>query len=109
MADSIITTGDSIRLPVTLRRNGQTFPISSSAEIKAAFADARFSVLISPVVSVANVPGSDWENSLIIVALDPPESDSIQAGKAGLEVEVLDGGIKTTWQIPGIVIKKGLI
>lgn len=105
---STIITGDGASLPTTLRINGATFTIQSSAIVKAAIIDNSHSVVLAGPVSVLEATtGSDWANSKIVPVFSENQTASLPVGSALVEIQVDDGG-KTTWHT-GINIEKGLI
>lgn len=109
MSNAIIVTGDDVALPVTLRKDAQTFTINPAATIQAAVVsvDKATTLIAATTVLEANT-GSDWANSLIVVEFDSATTGAItQYTKAYLEIEVNDGG-KLTW-FTTIEISQGTI
>jgi len=106
---AIITTGDHTNIPVTLKKNGKTFTISSGAVIKAVITNTARNAVISPEVIIDNnATGTDLANSLIVVEFNETESSAItQLNDAMLEIQVADPE-KKTWTTP-ILIRQGNI
>ena len=103
-----IVTGDDELIPITLKKNGLTFSISSLATVKIAIIDkAHTAILCGPFTLSHTEAGSDWPNSLIIGKIPGLSSKSLTAQLAGLEIEVNDGG-KKTWFVDAKLVK-GLI
>lgn len=95
---SMIVTGDTLALPVTLKKNGSTFVIDAGATVQASLIslDHR-TVLAGPVTMDSGAPGADWGNSLIMIEMDSSVTANIvYSGQIDLEVQVDDGG-KLTW------------
>ena len=99
----LITTGDDVAIPVTLRKNGQTFAIGAEASVRAVLVPlSRSHALCDPVETDSSVPGSDWAHSLVVIEIPSAVSLGIEVpdgGRALLEIQVDDGG-KTTWTAP---------
>ena len=95
-----IVTGDDSILPVTLKKNQNTFLINSGATVKASvISKDKKEILLAPVIVDVNETGSDWGNSLIVVTFDSADTANIpvkELGGALLEIQVDDGG-KLTW------------
>ncbi len=108
MAQNIqrVVTGDTIRLPVTLQINGETFAISGSAEIKAAIVDTSHNFIIAgPVIVQPDADGSDWDNSLVVVVFAPADTSGVtKQGGAFVEIQVNDGGLRT-WFVPVTIVR----
>lgn len=104
-----IITGDDEVIPVTLKKNGATFAISGTAQIKAAIIDQSHTrVLAGPVTVSPTTPGSNWASSLLIVEIPGTQTEKLKAQQAKLEIQVLDDGRKKTWHVPAN-LKKGVI
>ena len=106
---SVIVSGDDVALPTTLRKDGKTFAINPTATIKASLiSEDRETILISPVDVLEATGGSDWSNSLIVVAFPSASTLGLTpTAEATIEVQVDDGG-KLTW-FTSIEISKGTI
>lgn len=95
---STIVTGDTLALPVTLKKSGSTFVINAGATVQAALVSLdHLTVLAGPVTMDNEAAGADWGNSLIMIEMDSTVTANIRySGKIHLEVQVDDGG-KLTW------------
>jgi len=93
-----IVTGDDVALPVTLRKDGQTFAINLASTVRAAVVSLDRSETLIAAVTLSNVAtGADWANSLVVAEFSSAESaDATTTGPALLEIQVDDSG-KTTW------------
>jgi hypothetical protein len=95
---STIVTGDTIALPVTLKKSGATFVIAAGATVQASLVslDHR-TVLAGPVTMSAAAIGADWDNSLVMIEMaSSVTANIIYSGQVDLEVQVDDVG-KLTW------------
>ena len=110
---SVIVTGDDANLPVELHKDGVTFPIASTATVKAAVTTSdKKTIILAPVNVIEAAVGSDWTTSLVIVQFDSTSTGAItRLGKALLEIQVDDTDNttgKTTW-FADVSIVKGTI
>jgi hypothetical protein len=105
---AVITTGDDVSIPVTLKKNGQTFNIGLSAQVKVAIISAdRSKQLTNDILCSSSAAGADWANSLVVVAIPSAETVNMivpSKGSVLLEIQVDDGG-KLTWTVPLKVVK----
>lgn len=101
-----ITTGDDVGLPVTLKKDGSVFLINAGATVKASLVDRDHTTILAGPVTLSNAtPGSDWNNSLIMVEFTSAETGAIIAYNPSLlEIQVDDGG-KLTWFLDVNIIK----
>ena len=68
---AIITTGDDVEIPVTLKKNGLTFVISGDAVVKARLTNIDSVTPLTDEFDVdINAVGSDLSQSLIVVEMD---------------------------------------
>lgn len=106
MSIPTLVTGDDVTLPVTLKKNGATFVISTTAVVKARLVSMDHARALSDEVSQSHaVAGADWANSLVIVALPGDITGAISGhGNALLEIQVDYSG-KTTWFIPVSIVQ----
>jgi hypothetical protein len=111
MSIGILTTGDDTKLPVELFKGGVPFEIASSAIIKASVVTKdRSTIILAPVSVLEATEGSDWFNSVVVVAFTSVNTGAIldsQLGTNELEIQIDDGG-KLTW-FTKIKIRKGTI
>ena len=89
---SVIVKGYDAVLPVTLKKNKETFPIDSGAVIKAVIVDVDHTEKLSQEVTIdKNAEGTDLTNSLIIVQFTEAQTAAITTtGNALLEISVDD-------------------
>jgi hypothetical protein len=108
---AVITTGDDVTIPVTLKKNGQTFNIGLMAQVKVAIISAdRSKKLTDDIECSPEAAGADWAKSLVVVEMASAETvDMVVPSKGNvlLEIQVDDGG-KLTWTVP-IKVVKGVI
>ena len=111
-----VTTGDDTTIFHTLKKNGVTFNIPSTAVVTARLITLGHDIITAEVVQVDTDPGADWPNSLIAVNLPANITTVIADGSyvwnggeisAKLETQV-DDGKKLTW-FESITIIKGTI
>lgn len=104
-----ITTGDDIEIAITLKTAGATFAINSAAIVKAAIVTKAGGLTLAGPVLVSNATlGSNWQNSLIVVAIPGKATKAIKNDMmAKLEIQVDDGG-KKTWIANIRLIKGGI-
>lgn len=101
-----IFTGDDISIPIRLKKQGKTFNIPLSAEVKAALTHERNQEILGDVKVVnSSSQGSDWANSLVVVEYTAAETFDWDDGKLFIEVKVNDGQV-TTWRIYEISLIK---
>lgn len=97
MGSPILVTGDDVALLVTLKKNGQTFNMSTASEVKAAVISTdKANTYIGPVIQ-ADSGGADWTNSLVEVLFNSTETNITEYGNALLEIQVIDNAKKTTF------------
>jgi len=106
---AIITKGDPVEIPVTLKKNGNTFVISGDAVIKAVLTKIDRATIISTEVTVnKSATGTDLAKSLIIVEFTEEQSAAITyIGDVYLEIQVADPK-KKTWTTK-VLIRNGNI
>jgi hypothetical protein len=108
---AIITTGDDVTIPVTLKKNGTVFNIGLNAQVKVAIIAAdRSKKLTNDILCSPDSPGADWANSLLMVEIPSSETVDMTVPSKGsvlLEIQVDDGG-KLTWTVP-LKVMKGII
>jgi len=111
VSSTLITTGDDVAIPVTLKKNGVTFAIDAAATVKAALVSTDRSSKLSADVTCSNAAaGADWANSLVVVEFSSAVSGAVtvpDSGRCLLEIQVDDSG-KLTWTAP-LQIVAGLI
>lgn len=115
MTTPVITTGDDVAIPVTLKKkiNGvlTTFTIDPAADVTAAVitTDRDNPVqLITDTVCDEGHADADWANSKVIVEFASAATGAVdQYGNALLEVQVDEGG-KLTW-FGAVEIKLGTV
>lgn len=101
-----VVTGDDIKHPITLKKDGATFAIAPSATVQVALVSLDHETLLAgPSTCSASAPGADWPNSLIIATIASEDTLPIaEYGPANFEIQVDDGG-KLTWFVPVEIIK----
>ena len=101
-----VVTGDDLNLPITLKKNSETFEIASGATITAALVSAnRFPKKLGTAVTVdKDVVGTDLTASKIILQFNAAETATWPEGDWRFEIEVDDGG-KLSWFYPVTVLK----
>ena len=106
---SVIVTGDDVALPVTLKKDGETFSIDAGATVQASIVLADRSATLIPAVTCSNsAAGADWLNSLVVVEFSSAATGAVTDYVPALvEIQVDDSG-KLTWFV-GVVIEKGSI
>lgn len=102
----VIVLGDDSGLNLTLKKNKKTFAISADAVINASIVNVDHSeVLAGPITIDKSVPGTNLDQSLIVVEFTGAETESILAeGDALIEVQV-DDVKKKTWFVEAYLIK----
>lgn len=105
-----IVSGDDVIMPVTLRKNGNTFNIDAGAEVKASvISKSKSTTLIQPVTLSSGASGADWANSLVIVSFSSSDTANItKFGDATLEIQVNQENLKETF-FSNIRLIKGTI
>ena len=106
---SEIVTGDDSVIPVELTKDGLSFIIDPGATVLATVTNKTNKATLIPVTAVLeSAPGSDWENSLIMVGFSSEQTSAVTStGNCLLEIQVDDGGTQT-W-FADINIVKGTI
>lgn len=109
MSIPVLVTGDDVNLPVTLKKNGNTFAIATGSTVQAMLVTTDRTRQLTPVVQVNEAAtGSDWANSLVVVAFASADTASMtMQSPAILEIQVDDNG-KRTWFVE-ITIVRGSI
>ena len=103
-----IITGDDERIPITLKKGGNTFVISQTAVIKVAIVDKNHTkVLAGPVIVDKAEPGSNLATSSIVAIIPGKITEMVTPQQAQIEVEINDDG-KNSWHAD-IKLVKGLI
>lgn len=107
-----IITGDDAAIPVQLYKGGAKFAISSGATVKAQLRVDDTPVGSEVTVSEATV-GSAWATSLIVPVFPSVDTANFIVDDdyyLSMEIQVDDGGTKTTWILKRIAnVEKGLI
>jgi len=103
-----IVTGDDVTLPVTLKKNGATFDMSSAAVKAAIVSNSRTTKFTGDVAQSSGTSGADWLNSLVVVVFSSTDTAISATGPAWIEIQVDDGGLKTTWFV-GVELLQGNI
>jgi len=108
---TIITTGDAPKIPVTLKRDGTTFTIGGSAEIKAILTSLDRTTIISGEITIdKGATGTDLANSKIIVTFTKAETSAItEVGHAYLEIQVDETGDDPETWTDEVLIRQGNI
>ena len=107
MSDNI-TKGDDVQWPVQLLLDSATFVIDPGAQVRAAL--TRRGVTVGPVVTCSSgTAGADWATSLIVVVFTAAETSTMTTGQTTLEIEIVDGGITSTFRVPGVAVLHGVI
>jgi len=101
-----LVTGDDISLPVTLKKNGATFDINTSATVYAMLVNkTRTTELTEPIAQVSSTSGANWANSLVVVELSSEDTIEIDASQSALlEIQVNDSG-RRTWFVTVNLVK----
>jgi len=107
MTAPVITSGDDVLISATLYKDGLTFTIAPTADVKAAVISRDNKVLIGPVAQSDATTGADWANSLVMVEFKEEDTVTTFTGKAEMEIQVDDGG-KQTFFTP-VSIRRGNI
>jgi len=100
---TIVVTGDTVSLSITLKKNNEVFVISPSAVVSVVIvsADHATALFDTPVNQSDISAGADWSKSLVTVIIPGSSTSAINIqGNAFLEVQVLDDGLETTWFVP---------
>jgi len=105
-----IVTGDSVSIPVQLKKDGVVFDIPIATVVKAAIVSYDHLVKhTSDVSQVSTTSGADWGSSIVVVEFSDTETSGIPIdGSAYIEIQVELGGKPDTFFLP-IRITKGLI
>lgn len=101
MAD--IYRGDDLNFAAVLKKDGNTFEIHTTAEVKANFIEKKtgLKMLSSPITVSRITSGSDWDESRVIVSVDAETSALLTPGHAIMEIQVNDAVNtegKLTWR-----------
>ena len=106
-----IAIGDDVDMPVHLERKtnnvSSSFVISPTAVVRAALHKEGETEPLGGVVVTADegAAGADWANSLVVLTFGAADTSKLEVSEnAILEIEVVDGGIKSTWKSTGISI-----
>jgi len=99
MTTPIIVIADDTELFVTLTKDDVTFTIAVDDTVKAALVSTNHTTeLMAEVDQFHYTNGADWANSLVGVVFTEAQTSVItETGKALLEIQVTQNGIKTTW------------
>lgn len=95
----VIVPNDGAMIPKTLYKDGQSFVLSSSADVKAALLSRDHSKLLAgPVALGSTTTGSDWDNSLVVAKFSAQDLAGLtENAHVVLEIQVIDGGMTQTW------------
>jgi hypothetical protein len=106
MALPYIVTGDDTLLPVTLKKDGVTFPISGTGVVKVKVVSEDHGKAYTEEVSQSRLTsGANWTNSLVVVLIPGSYTSAIKfQGKAYLEIQVADP-LKTSWFVQVEIIR----
>lgn len=105
-------TGDDWVVSTTLMTDDQIEDVSSATSIDAAVVstdDDDSSLLVGPVSLSASEPGADWANGIVVAVFPSADTGIDRYGSAFIELQVTEGGYKTTWPRIKIRVKKGLV
>ena len=106
---SVIVLGYDAVLPITLKKNRETFEIDANAVIKAAIVSMDHTEKLLSEVTIDNTAaGTDLSNSIIVVELTESQTGSMTyTGNALLEISVDDEN-RLPWFVD-IMLVNGLI
>jgi hypothetical protein len=104
-------TGDDWDILITLNRNGTPQDVSGASSIDASIVssdDDNVTTLIAAVSLNSGATGADWSNGVVLAEF-PAASTGVATGIAYVELQVTEGGKKTTWPRQAIIVKTGTI
>lgn len=101
-----LVTGDDSQLVVRLLRDGQPFPIVSTATVSAALVSQDHKRKLSDtIVALPTGAGAKWDMSLVALLFPSAVTDAItEFGPALVEIQVA-GIITETWFIDVQIVK----
>lgn len=105
-----IVTGDDTSIPIQLQdTSGNPFIIDIAATVEATIVDDNHRrQYFAPVAQDSAAGGANWSASLVVIEFTSANTSGLPDGPAMIEIQVEEGGVKSTW-FQRVVIVTGTI